>query len=322
MRGSIVYQVDTCITQVDKIGTSKREARKQGIKNTIHGKKDKNEVRKISRQFVKWARFNHDVKNMHDLTEEHYRDFLKEKSHLSLGYQRSIETNLRSLQEGLKRYSERHDIKYNDFIPEKRLIAPANRLEGVSDRSVSLKDINAIKANVSENVRNSIELMHNMGFRVSGSVSIKVENINFDKGIVSVIEKGGRYREVSIPQGFEKTLAGMIEGKESHERLVPIKPGTVSDAVKKASEKLNVKNYTGTHAFRHTYARNRVNELMTKNEMDLFQRCLSQYATGKDFNYGVHDRELYNSMKSKMDQVHKEIGHGNNRFDLALRYMR
>lgn len=114
----------------------------------------------------------------------------------------------------------------------------------------------------------------------------------------------------------------MIEGKEYHERLVPIKSGTVSDAVKKASEKLNVKNYTGTHAFRHTYARNRVNELMTKNEMNLFQRCLSQYLMGKDFNYGVHDRDLYNSMKSKMDKVHKEIGHGSNRFDLALRYMR
>lgn len=321
MRGSIVFQVDTCIQQIDKIGTSKREARKQGIK-AIHGKKTKNEIRKISRQFVKWARTEHGVKNLHDLTEEHYKSFLESKSHTSLGYQRSIETSLRMLQEGLKRYSERHGLTCNGFVPEKRLIASMSRLEGVSDRSISLSDINAIKANVSKNVRKAIELMHNMGFRVSGSVSIIVSDVNFEKGFVGVTEKGGRYREVPIPQGFERTLAEMIEGKESYEKLVPIKEGTVSDAVKKVSKKLGIKNYTGTHAFRHTYARNRVNELMTKEEKELFQRCLSRYAADKKFDYGVHNKQLYNSMKNKMDQVHHELGHGKNRFDLAVRYMK
>ena len=317
---SIINQVNMCIREIDMIGKSKREARKRGIKG-IHSYKTKREVLKISKQFANWVRSERGIRHLHDLTEQEYRDFLESKSHTSLDYRRSIETHLRLLQEGLNKRAERFKKPKTYFCTKKRLIPPRNRLEGVSDRSMRLKDINTIKANVSLNTRNAIELMHNMGFRVSGAVSLKVSDVNFNKGIVSVIEKGGRYREVPIPKHFEKTLAGMIEGKGPNEKLVNVTTGTVQNEVNNVCKKLGIKN-TGTHAFRHTYARNRVNELMTKQEKDLFERCLSRYAEGKDFDYGVHDRTLYHSMKEKMDRVHAELGHGKNRFDLALRYMK
>ena len=62
--------------------------------------------------------------------------------------------------------------------------------------------------------------------------------------------------------------------------------------------------------------------LMTEKEKALFQSCLARYEEGRKFDYGVHNRELYDSMKNKMDTVHAELGHGPNRFDLAVRYMR
>lgn len=309
-----------CVREIDMIGKSKREAREKGIRG-IHSYKTKNEVLKISKQFANWARSEKGIRNLHDLTQQEYKEFLESKNHTSLDYQRGIETHLRLLQKGLNKRSERFNKENVQFVTDKRLITTRSRLEGVSDRSIALRDINALKAQVSKNVCNSIELMHNMGFRVSGSVSIKVEDVNFDKGFVSVIEKGGYYREVPIPKEFDKTLSRMIEGKDLNERIVPIQAGSVSNAIKKVATELNIKDYTGTHAFRHSYARNRVNELMTKQEKDLFQKCLSNYAKDREFDYAVRNRELYNSMKLKMDQVHKEIGHGNNRFDLALRYM-
>lgn len=317
---SIINQVNMCIREIDMIGKSKREARKKGIKG-IHSYKTKKECLKISRQFANWVRSERGIRNLYEITEQEYRDFLASKSHTSLDYRRSIETHLRLLQEGLNKRAERYNKPKTYFCPEKRLIPPRNRLEGVSDRSLSLKDINAIKANVSPNTRNAVELMHNMGFRISGAVSLKVSDVNFEKGVVSVIEKGGRYREVPIPKHFEKTLAEMIKGKEPNERLVNVTAGTVQNEVKNVCKKLGIE-YTGTHAFRHTYARNRVNELMTKEEKELFEKCLVRYAEGKRFDYGVHDRKLYDSMKEKMDRVHAELGHGKNRFDLALRYMR
>lgn len=318
---SIINQVNMCIREIDMIGKSKRKARKQGIKG-IHSYKTKKEVLKISKQFANWARSERGIKNLHDLTEQDYKDFLVSKSHTTLDYRRGIETHLRLLQEGLNKRSERFGKEKVQFVAEKRLIAPRNRLEGVSDRSMSLRDINAIKANVSLNVRNSIELMHNLGLRVEGSVSVRVSDVDFKKDTVFIgYEKGGRPRYVPIPKGFEKTLAGMIEGKEPNERIVNITSGTVQNGVNKACEKLQIE-CTGTHAFRHTYARNRVDELMTKEEKDLFQKCISRYVENKNFDYGVKNRQLYNSMKSKMDQIHRELGHGKNRFDLAVRYMR
>lgn len=302
------------------IGKSKKKARRNGIKG-IHSYKTKKEVLKISKQFANWARSERNIKNLHDITQDDYKAFLDSKSDTTLDYRRSIETHLRLLQGGLNKRSERFEKEMVQFTTEKRLIAPRNRLEGVSDRSMSLIDINNIKANVSLNVRNSVELMHQMGFRVSGSVCIKVSDVNFDKGIVSVTEKGGKDRDVPIPRGFEENLAGMIKDKEPAERIVNITARAVQNEINKVSKKMGIKS-TGTHAFRHTYARNRVNQLMTKKEKQLFQKCMSRYVENKDFDYGVYDQRLYNSMKIKMDQIHFELGHGKNRFDLAVRYMR
>jgi len=309
------------IREVDLIGVSKHEARKKDIKG-IHSKKTKNEVRKISMQFANFVRDEFGVKKLFQMKEEHYKAFMASKSHLSLDYQRGIETHLRLLQEGLNKRAERFKKPKTYFCTEKRLIPPRSRLEGVSDRSIKNPDIiRQLKGKVSQNVSNAIDLMHKLGLRVSGATSVIVEDVKFDKGVVSIVEKGGRSREVPIPKGFEGALSKMVEGKEPHERLVPIKAGTVSDDIKQASKKLDIKSYTGTHAFRHTYARDRVEQLMTNDEKVLFKKCLSRYAAGKSFDYGVYDRELYDSMKNKMDQVHAELGHGKNRFDLAIRYM-
>jgi integrase/recombinase XerD len=311
-----------CIREIDMIGKSKREFRKKGVKG-IHSHKTKKEVIKISRQFANWAR-DRGIRNLHDLTEQEYKDFLDSKNNTTLDYRRGIETHLRLLQEGLNKRSERFGKEKVQFVTKKRLTPPKSRLEGASDRSIKKHSvIDQLQENVSQNVSNSIYLMHKMGLRVSESVSVKVCDVNFEKNTVYVLDgKGGRPRYVEIPKGLQENLAGMIEGKESHERLVPIQKGTVSNAVKSASRKINMEGYTGTHAFRHTYARKRVNELMTNEEKQLFRKCISRYAENKRFDYGVSNFKLYNSMKLKMDEVHAELGHGPNRFDLALTYMR
>ena len=113
----------------------------------------------------------------------------------------------------------------------------------------------------------------------------------------------------------------MCTGKEEHERLVNLSAGTVMNEVKAACKQLNIKS-NGTHGFRHSYARDRVDQLMTQAEKTLFSSCMNRYVENKNFDYGIHNREFYQSMKEKMDQVHGELGHGKDRFDLAVRYMK
>lgn len=319
---SIINQVNQCVREIDRIGVSKKSARKQGIK-AIHSHKTKKEVLKIGKQFARWGRENYGIKNLHEFKEEHYIAFLESKSHTTLDYRRSIETHLRLVQEGLNKRSERFGKERAVFVPEKRLIESRGRLEGVRDRSYTKEEIRAIKEHVTPSTSLSVSLMESLGLRVSESVQLRVEHVrgNYVRIQGDTITKGGRDRVIPIPESFQSELQKMCLGKKSWERLVPVTAGTVMNEVTAACRHLKIQS-DGTHGFRHSYARERVDQLMTQEEKKLFSNCMGRYAEGKQFDYGVHNRELYESMKGKMDRIHAELGHGKNRFDLAMRYMK
>lgn len=263
------------------------------------------------------------MKNLHEIDQQHYIDFLDSKSDTTLDYRRGIETNLRLLQEGLNKRAERFNKPLTHFCTENRLIESRGRLEGVSDRSYTQDDIESIKSVVSDSVANSVSLMQNLGLRVSESVSLRKEHIKGDYIRIEDdnVTKGGRDRVIPIPANYRSQLAEMTKSLEANEKIVELSAGTVQNAVKSACDQLNIKS-NGTHGFRHTYARERVDQLMNPAEKNLFSKCMERYAEGKKFDYGVYNRDLYDSMKIKMDQVHFELGHGKDRFDLAVRYMR
>ena len=321
---SIINDVYQCIRQIDKIAVSKKKARTQGKKHYIHSHSQKRKVMTISKEFANFCRDTYNVKKLHNVKEEHYRHFLATKHNTTLGHQRNIETALQQLQRGLQERAEKYDKEFKPFMAE-RIVPTAERDENIADRSYTSNEIENIKnGGVTENTKIAIELMSNLGMRVSEATSVKVENIDFERSVVSVIGKGGLYREIPLENDFKQYLGHLTENMNKHERLVKTDAKTVSDNCKVIADKQDIKNWTGTHGFRHTYARNEVDRLMSIEEKQMFERCIENYASGKQFNYGIkkHENELYNSMKSKMDSVHKNLGHGKNRFDLALRYMR
>lgn len=328
MKGSIIFQLKTVIQDMDRIGYSKVLAKRVfDQKGGVHSFKQKKELTKTMTNFAKWVRKEHDVKRLVDVNEKHYREYLEsEKKHTTTDTKRGYETDLRLFQKGYKNYCKKNNLQINEFVTKNRLISPRERSEGVSNRSLQESDINGLKSEISTNSRHSLDLMHNMGFRVSETTNLVVSDVDFEKGIINVrenIAKGGRPRVVPIPQNFEQRLKEIIKDKESAERIVPIRPGTVSDNIKKIANRKKMKSYTGTHAFRHTYSRNERNRIMTESEKQMLNRCLTNYRNDKKFDYGIkkHERSLYNSMKSKVDEIHKNLGHGENRFDLALRYL-
>lgn len=326
MSSSITFQVMKCIDEVNGIGKSKRENRKRIKKGQekyrhIHSYKTMEEVEKIGKQFARYVRENFGVNNLHELKEQHYIEFLKSKSHLTLDYQRNIETNLRLVQEGFHKRAERLGKEIVRFIPEKRIVSSRERMEGVSNRSYTKDEIERLKGRVSASVNVSLSLMYNLGVRVSESVEIAVGDVDFQNNTVHVVGKGGRPRIVDIPENYKHELRSLVQGKGLEDKLCPVKAGTVRNAIAKGFRKEGIK-CKGAHGFRHTYARNQIKRIMTTEERNLFQNCISRYAEGKAFDYGVHNRQLYDSMKAKMDYVHIQLGHGKDRFDLAVRYMK
>src|SRR5699024_5609774 len=321
---SIIFDVKESIRAADKIGRSKMNYRKREKKHYIHSHKTKTEVEKISYQFVNYCRDTLGVNKLHKIEEKHFLAFMKTKENLSLGYQRNIETNLRIMQRGFLDRSEKLNKTATPFCTNGRITESMSRNEGVYDCSLPIRDIQAIKEQASENGQKALDLMHNLGFRVSGATSVTAGDVKWHENVVGVTEKGGRYREVPIPQGFREGLANMTKDKEPHERLVPVKSGTIRDDLREASKKAKIWTYTGTHSFRHSYARERVEKDMSVEEKRLMDKCLENYANGREFDYAIHENRkvLYHSMTLKIDGIHKDLGHGNGRYDLALRYMR
>ncbi len=325
---SIVKQVLKSVNNMDKIGVSKKGFRDKGISPEIHSYKQKQACESAGINFAKWARDQYGVKKLHQLTEDHYKGYLThlQENGASLGHLRNVETALKLVNRGFNKESERLGLEKVEFVPDKRVIYPATRTENVQNRSYSDSEIQQVYAKMSLNMQNAVQLMCGLGLRSEEAASIRVEHFQGNRLVIGKgegITKGGRFREFEIPAKMQPVIQKMIAGKNPTDRLVPMSKDSVrklnNDAFKKAGLKTNGR---GCHGYRHAYARDRVKELMTPAEQQVLVRSLERYGEGKNADYGAHNRALYNSMKSKMDRIHSELGHGKNRFDLAYRYMR
>lgn len=336
-RTSIVREVKESLQAIDKIGESKRDAKKNGTSG-IHSKKQMVNTMSDAQNFVKWCRSEHGVKSICELNEKHYVSYLAylgEKG-VSQGHRVNVETSLRLLEKGFKERSKR----FSDNAFTSIRICPKRRLEkpmvgsDVKNRSYTEKEVQLIRENCSEEVAKAVDLMREIGLRVKEAVNVRVEHfIPNDRGTGwcltisngSGITKGGRFRQLDVPQHLEKKLESWIADKSPETRIVNVSYSTVRDGVNVACKKSGVEQSgRGCHGFRHTYARNRMDQLMTNEQKQMMSRVLENRKTGHSANYGIlskHDKQLYTAAKRAMDQIHSELGHGKNRWALAMRYM-
>lgn len=336
--GSIVHDVKVCLNEIDMIGKSKRDARQEGIKG-IHSLKQKEHTLSACQNFVRWTRTKFGVKKVHELNQEHYKAYLAhlESEGRSLGHRRNVETAIKHLQNGLNARSTRFEKENVTFVPEGR-VTPLNASEGVSNRSYTDVEVKALLEHVPPSTRDAVALMRGLGLRVRESANIRVEHfvrtgkgwrVQIDKG--AGITKGGRFRYFDVPKPFEKELERMLQGKDSLDRLVQIKVDTIRESVSKGLKKAGIEqNRRGCHGFRHAFARSRVETLFRERGLgerghQMMQRILVNREVGRQADYGilkVEDQQLYLEVRNVMDEVHAEIGHGANRWDLAMRYMK
>ncbi|MER2109245.1 MAG: tyrosine-type recombinase/integrase [Solibacillus sp.] len=330
---SIVFEVKESIRAIDKIGQSKRDAKEKGTSG-IHSKKQKVNTMSDCQNFVKWARAEHGVKSLAAVTEQHYQayiDHLREKG-VTTGHMQNVETSLRLLEKGFKQVVEKEQgptSRFEGFCPSKRLVAQ-QRGENIRNRSYDANEVQQIRANCSPEVQKAVDLMRGLGLRVKESVNVRREHfkpagdgwkLQIEKG--GGITKGGRFRDVPVPAEFVGRLKQLMQDKEPQERLVQVTVETVRDGVKEGCKKAQIKqDGRGTHGFRHAYARERFNEMATPENKQMMTRILDNRALGRKADYGIHDQQLYKETKAVMDKVHEELGHGESRWALAMRYLR
>lgn len=333
-RTSIVREVKESLQAIDKIGQSKRDARRNGDSG-IHSVKQKANTMSDSQNFVKWCRSEYGVKSIADLQEDHYRGYmayLTEKG-VTRGHMRNVETSMRLLEKGFQKRSERFEgasEAFKGFCPAKR-VTSVKTAEGARNRSYSAEEVEKIKENCSKEVQRAVDLMREMGLRVKEAVNVRSEHfVRVEEGWRLEIErgggitKGGRFRHVPVPERFEQRLEQMLETAHDSGRLVAVSQTTVRDGVNVACKKAGiVQDGRGTHGFRHAYARERFEQLATAEQRGMMTRILENRSVGRPSDYGIHgeQKSTYFSTKNVMDKVHGELGHGVDRWELAVRYL-
>lgn len=340
-RSSIVFQISQAITEINQIGISKKEARRKGEEG-IHSIKQIKETLSAAQNFGKWIRDEYGVRSIYNLTEEHYRSYLIHLIELkrSAGHRQNVETALRHLQKGMAIRSDRLGLEQTIFAPTARL-TDWRQLKKAEDRSYTQEEFEMILSHVSDNVRDAILLQRYIGLRVRESCNVCVKHFILDEeGNYSLrikneeakgITKGGRYRNASVPLFFQTELKRMLVNKVDDDPLIDVKVSTVRKGVNRACQKAGINQRgRGTHGFRHLFCRDRLMLMLEENQIlkqgiAMLERIMANRDKGRKADYGIlsnTDKKIYSQLKGAIDSIHEEIGHGEDRWDLAERYLR
>jgi len=335
-KSSIVFDVKMCLKEIDLIGESKRDFRLSGVK-AIHSLKQMEHTVSASQNFVKWVRDGFGVKRIYELKVDHYEKYLGylEQEGRSIGHRQNVETALRHLQLGLNARSLRFGKTNVTFVPQKRLTPYTRPM--VKDRSYSQQEYELLLKYLPNTTRDAVMLMYELGLRVKEAANIRVEHFIQSNGKWQVfiekgdgITKGGRFRHLDVPNHFTKDLERMLLGKPSSAQLVSIKLDTIRKSVSTGLKKAGIEqDRRGCHGFRHAYARSRLQILMREKTInkgeEMLQRILENRLVGRVADYGIFsplDKSLFSEVREVVNQVHSEIGHGKDRWDLAMVYMK
>ena len=122
-------------------------------------------------------------------------------------------------------------------------------------------------------VRNSIMiyLLYGSGMRVSELVNVKIADLHFDTGFVSVAGKGGRHRMIPLPQSILGLIANYLKTYLASElstiknplylfpilygkKIKPISRQSCWGILKKLCEAAGIKRAISPHQLRHSFA--------------------------------------------------------------------
>ncbi|WP_199560454.1 hypothetical protein [Pantoea sp. 3_1284] len=136
------------------------------------------------------------------------------------------------------------------------------------------------------------------------------------------VTKAGRARLTPCRPEYEAQVRELIQGKEPGQYVVPVKYNTLKSAYNRVGLK-------GSHAFRHTYAREMLRSELQARGIEregraMIQRMVENREAGyrKDHLVTREERPLYREVSAAMDRIQNYLGHGSGRIDLAEVYLK
>lgn len=152
-----------------------------------------------------------------------------------------------------------HGVMHNKIVEEVKIAKKAKKLPVVLSRD-EVRGL--IKATRPKRDRLIVEFLYSSGCRVSESVKLKTENLNFRERIASIQGgKGNKDRIIILSKDWLKHVKKYIEGKKVKSVFVfskkngkPLSSDTVQKIVKVAAKKAGIQRRVTPHTLRHSYA--------------------------------------------------------------------
>lgn len=301
-RGSISYQINQRMRQMDRIGESRHEAKrdyrenigenKQGKTIGIHSYGTFETYKSCCKQFVKWANENYKgIRNIEDVKEEHIKEYIKHRE-----------------EEGKSAWTYSKDLSALNKIfgtdVEKKDCDVANRSYHDITNNREMKEHHS-HINY-DNYKDEISVLQSTGMRRENIEKVSANSFNYDEkgypvsirlqderayGGVNMEEKGGRPREAEIPYCKREELKQIIDSKLEE---------SGGDRDKQFFD--HVPDRLGCHRFRQEYAETMYNQYLKEHGESTdwrgFDRNAMNYVS-KNLGHNREDVVKYNYLSAR-----------------------
>lgn len=292
MRGSVIYQVTTCLDSLNKFGSSKYEAKQELMKagitksgdiaqNTgIYSENTMKNYINAGVQAFQYIREEFGIKDITKITGEHIKSYLEQRaSEVEYKTLKIDMAGINKLEQAINNYNNT-DVNFRSAVEDFRQeIKLDKEYIANNDESRALLNPTGVVNSLSDESHKLVAGMQlEYGFRLNEVAKIDL-NKQLDNNTLSVQAKGGQIISKELSQEHITKLQEL-----SFNGIFNINKLEYGNDLKNACE-VNFEHYTGSHALRHNYAQNQF-ESYAKAGMS-YNECLR--ATAEDLGHHRED---------------------------------
>lgn len=292
MRGSVIYQVTTCLDSLNKFGSSKYEAKQElrqaGITQSadiaqqtgIYSENTMKNYINAGVQAFQYIREEFGIKDITKITGEHIKSYLEQRAS-EVEYQtlKIDMAGINKLEQAINNYNNT-DVDFRSAVEDFRQDIKLDKeyTQNINESRALLEPEKVINSIENESHKLAADMQLNYGFRLNEVAKIDL-NKQLNNNTLSVQAKGGQTISKELNQEHISKLQEL-----SSNGIFNINKLEYGNDLKNACE-VNSEHYTGSHALRHNYAQNQF-ESYARAGMS-YNECLR--ATAEDLGHHRED---------------------------------
>lgn len=292
MRGSVIYQVTTCLDSLNKFGSSKYEAKQElrqaGITKSgdiaqqtgIYSENTMKNYINAGVQAFQYIREEFGIKDITKITGEHIKNYLEQRaSEVEYKTLKIDMAGLNKLEQAINNFNNTN-VDFRSAVEDFRQDIKLDKeyTQNINESRALINPDKVVNSLTNESHKLAADMQLNYGFRLNEVAKIDLDK-QLNNNTLSVQAKGGQIISKELNREHISKLQDL-----SSNGVFNISKVEYGNDLKNACE-VNSEHYTGSHALRHNYAQNQF-ESYARAGMS-YNECLR--ATAEDLGHHRED---------------------------------